>query len=84
MRSGLREVGVDLGERRHLAAGQREGQGGEDLLLEAAVADPRRADALPLAVAEDGERKLRGEQLVIGEAREVRARAARGRCGFAG
>ena len=33
-----------------------------------------RADRLPLAVAEDRERELRGEQLVIGEARELRAR----------
>ena len=50
MRSRPAEVGVDLGERGLLAAGQREGQGGEDLRAEPAVALPRRAGASPLVL----------------------------------
>ena len=69
----LGEVGGDLGERVLLAAGEIEGEGGDDRLGQAAVALPGRAGRFPLAVADDGERKLGGEQFVIGEPDEMRA-----------
>ena len=53
---------------------RREGQGGDQLPPDAAVALPGAAGAPPLMGAHQGERKLAREQLVIGEAGEMRAR----------
>ena len=74
MRSGLARSASISASACCLAAGQGEGQGGEDLRREAAVADARAVPALlRWRCAHQRERELAGEQLVIGEARELRA-----------
>ena len=73
MRSGLaRSASISASASTWLPVSVK-GRAARIFSLQAAVADPRRADRLPLAVAEDGERELRGEQLVIGQPRELRA-----------
>ena len=77
------EIGVDLAERAGLRAGEREGQGGEDALRVSvpSAAMERPAPRRELA-PDDGERKLIGEKLVIGEPlpRRRRRREDRRRC----
>ena len=64
-----REIGVDLGERAGLRAGQLEGEGVEDRVAQLARSSepPPRTPLEPRA--DHGERKLIGEQLVISEPR---------------
>ena len=64
-----REIGVDLGQRAGLRAGQLEGQGGEDRLAELAGSSEPPAGTPLEPRADDGKRKLIGEQLVISEPR---------------
>ena len=74
MRCGLAEIGVDLGQRADLRAGQREGQRGEDGLAELAGGSKPPAGTPLEPRADDGKRKLIGEQLVISEPRPRRRR----------
>ena len=68
------EVGVDLGQRACLRAGQLEGQRGEDRLAQLAGGSEPPAGTPLEPRADDGKRKLIGEQLVIGEPRPRRRR----------
>ena len=76
MRSGAGHVGGDLRDRPRLGAGRGVGEGGEHLGLEPAVAAGGDAAAALHPAAGDGEGKLVGEELVVGE---PLARLRRGR-----
>ena len=64
----------DLVERPHLCAGEPEGEGGRDLRRDPAVAGVAAPRQPPHPAAHEGERELRGQKLVIGEAPPGRAR----------
>ncbi len=66
------EIGVDLGKRARLRARQLEGERGDDRLAEPAGRGEDAPARPPHALADDGERKLVGEELIIGEARPCR------------
>ena len=63
----LGEIGIDLGEREFLRAGQRVGQGFADGVLDPAVAGQRPAGKPPHIRARQRQRHLSGQELVIGE-----------------
>ena len=64
----------DLVERPRLRAGEPEGEGGRDLRRDPAVAGVAAPRQPPHPAAHEGERELRGQKLVIGEAPPGRAR----------
>ena len=66
-------------QRLALRAGEREGQGGGDLVPEPAVAFERPPVGAAEAAAQQRERKLTGEQLIESEARRAPAHGARHR-----
>ena len=68
-----RQIRIDLRDRRSLAGGEREGQRGEDLPLDAAVALAGATGASPLMRPEEREGKLARQHLVISEARQSAA-----------
>ncbi len=69
---GLAEIGIDVGDRRALAPGQRERQRRQDLCLQAGVVGARAPAAAPHMGAHQGERELARQHLVIGKARPRR------------
>ena len=70
------KVALDLGERLTLRAGQREGQGGLDLLPQRAFRPPSGAAAALEAAAHQQQRELAREKLVEGEPLPCRPRRA--------
>ena len=64
---GLGEIGMDLGQRLFLRAGQRIGECGTDLCLDRAVAGQRPPGQPARARAHQRQRDLPGQQFVIGE-----------------
>ena len=68
MRVGRRHVGFDFGQRGFLRVGQREGQGRQHLRFQMAVAFDRAAFGHAQLRADERQRQLIGEKLVIGEA----------------
>ncbi len=67
----LGEVDRDFVYRPLLRIGEGEGQGGEHLAAQTAIAFAGLAGGAPLVLAEQRQRQLRCEQLVVGEARDV-------------
>ena len=65
--AGRAHIAADLRQRLALRSGEREGQGGGDPVADPAVAFERAAIGAPEAAAQQGERKLAGEQLVESE-----------------
>ena len=71
---GIGEIGVDFRKRPALRAGELEGELGDNRLTQFARSFEGTPGAAPQALADHGERKLIGEQLVIGKPQPRRRR----------
>ena len=71
---GIGEIGVDLSKRAALRAGELEGELGDNRLTQFAGSGEGTPGAAAQALADHGERKLIGEQLVIGKPQPRRRR----------